>query len=283
MTSQNDDGDGYRPDRPDRSSRITPFSLFLVLLLCWVLFQIQLVLILGLLALLFGTILEGPIQRIESRRVPRAAAIAIVYVVLAGIVALLVFAFVTPISDQADEFRAEAPEQFRELQADWRMSSNPVLNGFGADLLGRGIDFLEAPTSSVSGGSAEAALPVLLSVGTGLVSALTLLVITFYYLLEKSLIKRVVLDQIHPERRSRVNKLWQDVEQKVGGWMRGQLLLCLIIGTIATVAYGIIDLRFWPLLGLWAGVTEIIPIIGPWLGGIPAVLIAMSMGWKEAI
>jgi hypothetical protein len=120
-------------------------------------------------------------------------------------------------------------------------------------------------------------------VGTGLVSTLTLFVITFYYLLEKALIRRVVLEQIHPDKRDRVNRVWEDVEQKVGGWMRGQLFLCLIIGSIAMISYGIIGLRFWPLLGLWAGVTEIIPIVGPWLGGIPAVLIAMTMGWQTAV
>jgi predicted PurR-regulated permease PerM len=42
-------------------------------------------------------------------------------------------------------------------------------------------------------------------------------------------------------------------------------------------------IRFWPLLGLWAGVTEIIPILGPWLGGIPAVIIALTQGWDKAV
>jgi predicted PurR-regulated permease PerM len=277
------DDDDLRPDRPDRYARITPLNLFLVLLLCWVLVKIQLILIIGLLALLFGTILEGPVQRIEARRVPRPAAITMVYAVFIGSIALLITAVAGPIADQADEFREQAPEQFRSLQQDWRQSSNPILSGVGADLLGRGIDFLEEPGDTVNGGDASRALPVLQGIGTVIFSILTLLVITFYYLLEKSLIRRVVLDYIHPDRRGRVNRIWEDAERKVGSWMRGQLLLCLIIGTIATTSYGIVGLRFWPLLGLWAGITEIIPIIGPWLGGIPAVLIALTMGWETAV
>jgi predicted PurR-regulated permease PerM len=223
------------------------------------------------------------VQRIQARRVPRAAAITIVYAVLIGAVALLLVVIVPVISDQADEFREQAPDQLRSLQSDWRGSSNPLLNGIGEDLLGRGIEFIEEPGSTVSGNSAERALPVIVQIGTGLVSALTLLVITFYYLLEKALIRRVILEQIQPEKRARVNRVWEDVENKVGGWMRGQLLLCLVIGSIATVSYGIIGLSFWPLLGLWAGITEIIPIVGPWLGGIPAVLIALTMDWKTAV
>jgi predicted PurR-regulated permease PerM len=277
------DDDDFRSDRPDRYSRLTPLNLFLVLLVCWVLVKIQLILIIGLLALLFGTILEGPVQRIEARRVPRPAAITMVYAVFIGSIALLIAAVAGPIADQADEFREQAPEQFRSLQQDWRQSSNPILSGVGADLLGRGIDFLEEPGDTVNGGDASRALPVLQGIGTVVFSILTLLVITFYYLLEKSLIRRVVLDYIHPDRRGRVNRIWEDAERKVGSWMRGQLLLCLIIGTIATTSYGIVGLRFWPLLGLWAGITEIIPIIGPWLGGIPAVLIALTMGWETAL
>jgi hypothetical protein len=50
----------------------------------------------------------------------------------------------------------------------------------------------------------------------------------------------------------------------------------------ATIGYALIGVSFWPLLGLWAGVTEIIPILGPWLGGVPAVIIALTQGWQTA-
>jgi predicted PurR-regulated permease PerM len=61
------------------------------------------------------------------------------------------------------------------------------------------------------------------------------------------------------------------------------LTLCLIIGSLSFVGYGLMGVRFWPLLGLWAGITEIIPIVGPWLGGIPAVAIAATQSWDKAV
>ena len=66
-------------------------------------------------------------------------------------------------------------------------------------------------------------------------------------------------------------------------WLRGQLTLCLVIGVTATIGYAVMGIQFWPLLGLWAGITEIIPILGPWLGGIPAVIIALTQGWEKAL
>src|SRR5699024_8083845 len=155
----------------------------------------------------------------------------------------------------------------------------------GSDLLRSGIEFVEQPSSnvSVSEDTAQRAIPIVTSVGAGLVSTLTVLVITFYYLLERKLIRRVIIDQLSEKYRPRVDRLWTEVEDKVGGWMRGQLVLCLIIGSAATIAYGLIGLNFWPLLGLWAGITEIIPIVGPWIGVIPAIIVALTQGWQSAL
>lgn len=273
------------PERqPDNRSRVTPVSLFLVLVLFWALTQAQLVLVLGLLALLFGTILEGPVQFFQERRFPRAAAILAVYVIILGSLALLLVAIVPMIADQASEFSEDVPQRLRELEADWAASSNPILSGPGDQLLQRAIGTLEGDeTDESTSVSLDQALPVVTSITGGIVSALTLLVMTFYYLLEKRLLRGLILEALTPRFRPRVDRLWSEVETKVGGWMRGQLVLCLIIGSIATISYGIIDLEFWPLLGLWAGLTEIVPIIGPWIGGVPAVLIALTMSWELAL
>ena len=257
-------------------------SLFFVLLLFWALTQIQLVLVLGLLALLFGTILEGPVRFFEEQRFPRPAAILAVYVIILGGLALLLVAIVPVIADQASEFGEDVPDLLRELEADWSTSSNPLLSGPGDQLLQRAIESFEGP-SNVSPDAVDRAIPVVTSITGGLVSTLTLLVMTFYYLLEKRLLRRLILESLSPRFQPRVDRLWSEVETKVGGWMRGQLMLCLIIGSIATISYGIIDLDFWPLLGLWAGLTEIVPIIGPWIGGVPAVLIALTISWKMAL
>jgi predicted PurR-regulated permease PerM len=271
---------------PSASSRpsLTPASLFLILLLFWIVTQVQLVLVLGLLALLFGTILEGPVRFLQKQRFPRPAAILAVYIVIIGALALLVVAIAPGIADQFTEFTDNAPSQLRNLRDEWRASDNGLLNGPGVGVIDRAIELVEGDEQvNVSQDAVAQAIPVLTSITGGLVSTVTLLVMTFYYLLEKRLLRDLILDALSPRMRDRVDGLWTEVENKVGRWMRGQLLLCLIIGTIATVSYGIIGLNFWPLLGLWAGITEIIPIVGPWIGGIPAVLIALTMSWKLAI
>jgi len=101
--------------------------------------------------------------------------------------------------------------------------------------------------------------------------------------MEKTFIRRLALLNVSPETRVQIARIWDEVEQKVGDWLRGQLTLCLVIGVTATIGYGLLGISFWPLLGLWAGVTEIIPILGPWLGGVPAVVIALTQSWEKAV
>lgn len=271
---------------PAASNRpsLTPASLFLVLLLFWIVTQVELVLVLGLLALLLGTILEGPVRFLQRQRFPRPAAILAVYIVIIGTLALLIVAIAPSIGDQVSEFTDDAPGKLENLRTEWAASENGLLSGPGVSVLDRAIETIEGDQEvNVSQNAIDRVIPVVTSITGGLVSTVTLLVMTFYYLLEKRLLRGLILDALTPRMRDRVDGLWTEVENKVGGWMRGQLLLCLIIGTIATVSYGIIGLEFWPLLGLWAGLTEIIPIIGPWIGGIPAVLIALTMSWQLAI
>ncbi len=281
--------DAPTPDRNDDDRRpgITAASLFLVLIGFWIVTRIEATIVLGLFGLLLGTILEGPVRRLEDRHIPRPAGIAMIYVAIIGLLVLLVVLIVPVISDQVDTFREDIPGQLENLEADWRASSNPLLSGTGAALIERAAGVFDnndgGEDVEISPDALQGIIPVVTSITGGVISVVTTLVITFYYLMEKAFIRRLVIDQLDPRRQPRVDRIWQDVEHKVGGWMRGQLLLCLIIGTIATISYGIVGVTFWPLLGLWAGITEIIPIVGPWIGGVPAVIVALTQGWEKAI
>jgi predicted PurR-regulated permease PerM len=264
---------------------LTPISLFLVLVLFWIVIQIGSLLVTALMAVLLGTLLEGPVRRIQERHIPRAAAIAMVYVIGIASVVLIVLLLAPVVQNQFSTFQEGFPETVAELRNDWQDSDNGLMSGPGVGALDAIAEFFEEPgqTVEVTGQTAETAIPILTSVAGGIVSLITALVVTFYYLLEKNLIRRLVIEQLPLRNQARVDQMWTSVEQKTGGWLRGQLVLALIIGVLATTAYGIIGLSFWPLLGLWAGITEIIPIIGPWIGGIPAVIVALTEGPQTAM
>ncbi|HKG24444.1 MAG TPA: AI-2E family transporter [Thermomicrobiales bacterium] len=270
---------GGVPDGPRRVPGITPLSLFLVLLVAYLLIKVQLVLILVVLALLFATIIERPVGVLERRHIPRGLSILAVYIVIIGTLTVAGILIAPSIGNEADRFRAEAPSQLEEMQNEWRTSSSPVLRGAGVEALGRAVELIRKPTAPPE----EYAIGIATGIGGGIIGAITVLVMAFYYLMEKAFLRRVILEQLHPLKRPRVEQTWDRVEAQVGRWLRGQLTLCLIIGLLSTIGYGLIGVRFWPLLGLFAGITEAIPIVGPWLGGIPAFVIALTDSWQKAL
>ena len=269
------------PDKPPDGS--DTLSLLVVLTVAYVLLQIQFVLVLLLMSLVFATVIQKPVEQLEKARLPRPLAILLVYVAIIAAVAVLVTGLAPVIREQSQLFRVQAPVSLGNLRDTWTASSNALLNGLGQQLLGRAIAFINSPASQNVTVPQGAALGILTGIGGGVVGLLTVLVISFYYLMERQWIRRLALSSSPPATRVRVIKIWDEVEQKVGDWLRGQLTLCLVIGVTATIGYGIMGISFWPLLGLWAGVTEIIPILGPWLGGVPAVVIALTQSWEKAL
>ncbi len=263
----------------ERSRALTPVSLLLIILIAYFMIEVKAVLILIVLSFLFATIIERPVNRLQRQHVPRALSILIVYAIIITVLSVATYLLVPTIAEEADRFRTEAPESLRQLQRDWRTSDNGILRGPGADGLQSLISAIQRPPDIPQ----EYAIPVITGITGGVIGFVTIFVITFYYLMEKPFTQRIILMQLKPNTALRVGRIWADVEQQLGRWMRGQLSLMLIVGIASTIAYGLLDVRFWPVLGLIAGITEAIPIIGPWLGGIPAVAVAMTQSWEKAL
>ena len=257
---------------------MTPASLLIVLVIFYLLVQIQVIVLLVLFALLFATVIERPVLKLEARGMPRAAGILTVYAGIFLAVIALGLVFVPLISSEFRTFSNEAPGLIDDLAQDWRTSDNQFLARTGYRLLTQLKFRLENPPPPTGG----TAIGLLTGVGTVIFGIVATFVIGFYYLMEKHLFKRLLLQNLQPESRERVNHLWNDVEAKVGDWLRGQLLLCLVIGVAAGVGYGMLGLRFWLLLAVFAGITELIPIIGPWIGGVPAFMVALLDSWQKA-
>ena len=265
--------------RRSRRSTLTPLSLFIVLVVAYLVIQVRIVVLLLLFSILFATLIERPVIRLERRGFPRAGAILVVYLAILVVATSVFLLIVPPITSEALRFWDEAPVLLDDLAEEWRTSGNSFLSTTGyriATQLEFRIENPPPPTGST-------AIGLVTGVGGVLFGLVSTFVIGFYYLMEKPLFRKLTLDLVRPENPEWVNQVWDNVEAKLGDWLRGQMLLMLIIGTAAGAWYAILDVRFWLLLALVAGITEAIPIIGPWIGGIPAVMLALVDSWEKAI
>jgi len=112
---------------------------------------------------------------------------------------------------------------------------------------------------------------------------ITFFVVAFYWLTERTPIKRSIMSWLPAERANRVRRVWDDIEVKVGGWVRGQLTLMVVVGVVSAVGYFVIGVKYWPVLALFIGLAEAIPLVGPYIGTAPAVLIALTQPGNDGL
>jgi predicted PurR-regulated permease PerM len=141
----------------------------------------------------------------------------------------------------------------------------------------------KAATPSAIADDGQTALTVGLTVVEGMFAGLTVFVVAFYWLTERVAIKRAFLLLFPTERRPVVGTIWNEVEGVLGGWVRGQLILMLFIGLLAGVGYTLMGLKYAIVLAILAGLLEIVPLVGPWLGAIPAILVALTQDVRLAL
>jgi len=166
----------------DHRGGLTPLNLLVVLIVAYLLIQIQFVLVLVLLSLVFATVISRPVDALDRRGVPRPLAILLIYV---GLIAALtaLFLVISPvIREQAVTFRLQAPESLGRLRAAWQGSGNALLAGPGQQLLSRGIDFIRNPDPQGVSVPQGAAIGLLTGVGGTVIGIVTVLIISFYYL-----------------------------------------------------------------------------------------------------
>lgn len=107
--------------------------------------------------------------------------------------------------------------------------------------------------------------------------------IIFYLLKDMKTMHRGVLMLIPGQYRGRISRILHDIDHALGQYIRGQLTVCVILGVLAYIGYKLIGLPYAGVLAIFAGVTNIIPYIGPFIGAAPAILIAATVTWKMAL
>jgi predicted PurR-regulated permease PerM len=254
--------------------------LFVGVVALWTLYSIRSALLViyisGLLAIGFSP----SVQWLERRRfvgtsgLPRWAAILILYSGFLAVMAILLIAVMPPLITQAVALWHELPayfERFKQVLAHYRLLD---IRWTMNDLL----KSIPAPNGAVT-----AVLGALQSVIGAIGTIVVILVLPYYLLVEADSLQEGFLKLFSQERRPWVARLTHDATLKVGAWLSGQLLLSAAIGVSASVGLWLLGVPYFYVLGLIAAAGEFVPIIGPIIAAVPAVLVGWSVSPRTAI
>src|SRR6185295_8671389 len=177
---------------------------------------------------------------------------------------------------QAQQLWTSLPEMFDKVQ--------DFLIGKG--ILRERVTITEAVKHAPASQGGEAVGTVFSAVASvigGLFGLLTILILTFYILIEAGNLRERMLHLFPARERKRVDTMSRDITIKVSAWLGGQLLLGAIIGSSSAIGLWLLGIPFFYVLALISGVGELIPVVGPVLSAIPAILIAATVSLKKVL
>jgi predicted PurR-regulated permease PerM len=194
----------------------------------------------------------------------RVLAVAITYILAIGLFALLIFSIVPPLVDQINGLVAKLPDYYKNAVDMLQSGQLSVLTN----------ENIVSLLSSRVTGALSNFLSVVLNIVGVFISFITIAVFTFYMLLERQKIKENIHVIFPGVEKKRVVELADKIEEKVGAWVRGQLVLMLLVGVTTYIALLILGVPYALPLAIVAGLLKAVPVIGPIIAAIPAILVA---------
>lgn len=245
----------------------------------WFLFVIRDVIAIVFVSIIVAAALSPTIDRMAQNKIPRVLTVLTMYLIIIALFGALVYFILPPAITQLRQLADQLPNYFayfnnfinnlrefgiqNHLITDSQSSLNAVsnfLNNFTSNIFNTTRGFI-----------------------SGFTAMLTIFVLNLYLLLDENGIKKFFVALLPVKQKHQIVTIANKVGSGLGAWLRGQILLGIIVGILVYIGLVIIGVPYALTLALLAGVLEIIPIIGPIISAIPAILIALSISPMMAL
>jgi len=223
----------------------------------WLILEIRDLLFLFFIAFILMASLRPFVESLETRRIPRVISILFIYILVIGLVAVTVGGLVPLLVTQTTKLIANLPKIEAMIRPYYQLD-------------------LKALTQQLAPVSQDV-LKVTLGLFSNITTTLTILVFTFYLLLERKFMEKHLIETFGKTAGMRVADTVKAVEFGLGSWMRGEFVLMLSIGLLSYIGLLLLGIDYALPLAILAGLFEIIPIIGPILSAVPAVLVGLTI------
>jgi len=245
-----------------------------IVALALALWKLKLVLALVFLAFILAAALRPGIDRFGRAGVPRGLGLAIHYLAIAGLLTAALWFVVPRAVDQVQNALGGSTQaEIHQEAANSKGIKHEVLTAIDKRLR-------EVPKASEL---LHPAVEVTLKVFEVVLGVFFVLASAAYWIFERDRAVDFVTSLIPRPRRKKVRDTWDLIDLKLGAFVRGQALLIVLVGTVLSVAFWAIGLPYFILIGAFAGLVEIVPVIGPIAAGTLAVAVGATESWHMAL
>ncbi|MFF2480483.1 AI-2E family transporter [Paenibacillus sp. NPDC058071] len=233
-----------------------------------------------LIAMIISYVLNPIVTMLHARRVPRTMAVLLIYIVFCAALAVILVNVIPMFAEQLQELNHHVPDltmRAQSLVTD--LNNTSFLPESLRDGINKSLVHMEKKIS-------EAIIHFVNNIGSVINAVFITFIIpflAFYILKDFDLFERTVITYVPKSHRKHTVRLLKDIDAALGSYIRGQFLVCLIVGILAYIGYMIIGVPYPLLLASVVSITNIIPYLGPFFGAAPAVLVASTISVKMVV
>lgn len=238
-------------------------AALLVVAAGWFILQIKDILILFFIAYILMAALKPYVHFLTKYKIPRPISVAVLYIATLSVVVLLIIPLIPFFSTQISSLIKSFPKYLDD-----------ILHALQINIQASQIETVITSQLAAISSNAFAVTGAILS---SIFSLFLVFVVSFYLMIDESRLKKELSVLFPKKDREGVLNITQQVEEKLGAWFRGQIVLCFSIGLLTWIVLSLIGFPFALPLALLAGILEIVPTIGPILSAVPAVIVALSV------
>lgn len=223
----------------------------------WLFVQIRDILYLVFIAFLLMTAMQPLVTFLERLRIPKIVSILLVYLVVFGFLGVSIGSAIPQLVVQTSKLVQALPGVVREIMPHWNIDIATVTQQI-------------APLS-------ENIISVTVGIFSNIFAVVTVLVFSFYFLLERRHAQAVLTDLFGESFGQRTTDILRLIEIRLGAWVRGELLLMTFVGVLVYIGLTLLGINYALPLAILSALLELVPLIGPNMSAIPGILLALAI------
>jgi predicted PurR-regulated permease PerM len=250
----------------------TVIRIIVIFVVAFLLYKMLDLVLVVLTSVVIASAIEPIIKWFGKYKAKRLFAVIVTYICVILVFSSLLYFFIPPVLDEATNLLSNMPQYLDTLTL-WNPLSNNSLTDTN-QIISNVSDSLRNFTSNIS----DNIIGIASSIFGGALSFILIIVLSFYLAVQEGGVEKFLCIITPLKNEAYIINLWKRSQQKIGYWMQGQLLLGIVVGVLVYLGLVILGVENALFLAVLAGVLEIIPLFGPVIAAIPAVLFAFVGG-----
>jgi len=253
-------------------STLTILKVVFVFLLIYFIYSISNILVILFVSLVLASAIDPWVDWFQKKKIPRVVGIVLIYLVVMSFIGVSIYLIIPPIISQINELSNSFPQYFEKIIGGFSYFKEYASEHGIAESIRQSLSALSTNLQSAAGG----VFSTVSSIFGNIISFLLILVITFYMAAEESAMKKIIRSLVPEQHQPYAMQLTNRMQQKIGLWLRGQLILSLILFTLTLIGLTILGVKYALVLAIISGLSEFVPYLGPIIAAVPAVFLAFT-------